>query len=656
MSTIQASFPEKIFFSSQENHTELCDFVFSIHINAKLKDEKDKDQSERNLPEVYINGLSKLFPKVKIPKLGSSLENFIRDLRVIGSDNNWLKEYDDEHDFLKLICKTEHSFTDKYTVGFELSQECEFSKKLENNEPIPLDVTFINFDSIFDGLANKTVASYTIYAKEVPYVEKFYAYLGSEENKVKTVTYGEWVKIKWSVRNAPKTSAFLCDENGAVICDKEEKPVMSPYNVQINEDRRFTLNLEKDGRIASQTLTVNQISPVEVVVFNHDGDRSKAICNEGSIKLFGENLEKCTPSLYKYEKNKITEILTPYKIENIKKDTKFRLDIKRDDCVVSKEFWVYSTHWERRCFDNNVKNIKISMVFLKDDPNSPNYFCTCKYIDKKNNTKKGYVLFEGFWVHFYDSDTENWKRLKYAETPLIGNKFSYNYTYNFDNNNNELIICWMGIDKDTGKERIGLSYYNMADEKCNRTKEIDKQNFDAKAKEDNEKNLLFCKVGVWNKATVIFVVYEHAIYIYNEKDLNLYDKIYLPEDAKGIISIDSSITTLSDSLAILCSNNCVYVYNKNDNNFRLFSFTRNDQKNVYLSYYGVILDNYTFSLDNRYDPDRASSMSLRELIVDEEKDTMIIGRELGEKPNIIAMVKKPTKYGYHESSLWINKV
>ena len=65
---------------------------------------------------------------------------------------------------------------------------------------------------------------------------------------------------------------------------------------------------------------------------------------------------------------------------------------------------------------------------------------------------------------------------------------------------------------------------------------------------------------------------------------------------------------------------------------------------MYLSYDDVILDNYTFSLDNRYDPDRASSMSLRELIVDEKNDTMIIGRELGENPNIIAMVKKPTKY------------
>ena len=650
MSTIQASFPEKIFFSSQENHTELCDFVFSIHINAKLKGKFGED-----LPIVYINGLSKLFPKVKIPKLGSSLENFIRDLRVIGSDNNWSIKYNDKYDLLELKCKIEPSFTDKYTVGFELSQECEFSKKLVNNEPIPLDVTFKNFDSIFDGLANEILVPYTIYAKEVPYVKEFYACLGSEGKKIKTVPKGEWVKITWSVGNAPKTSAFLCDENGAVICDNDKKPVISPYNVQINEDRWFTLNLEKDGRIASQTLTVNQISPVEVVVFNHDGDRSKAICYEGSIKLFGENLEKCTPSLYKYEKNKITEISPPYKIE-IEKDTKFRLDIKRDDCVVPKEFWVYSTHWVRRCFDNNVKNIKISMVFLKDDPNSPNYFCTCKYIDKNNNTKKGYVLFEGFWVHFYDSDTENWKCLKYAETPLMSNNFSYNYTYNFDNNNNELIICWMGIDKDTGKERIGLSYYNMADEKCNRTKEIDKQNFDAKAKEDNEKNLLLCKVGVWKKTTVIFVVYEHIIYIYYEKDLNLYDKIYLPEDAKGIISIDSSITTLSDSLAILCSNNCVYVYNKKDNNFRSFSFTRNDQKNVYLSYDDVILDNYTFSLDNRYDPDRASSMSLRELIVDEKNDTMIIGRELGENPNIIAMVKKPTKYGYHESSLWINKV
>ena len=260
MSIIQASFPENIYFSSQKNHTELCDFVFSIHINANLKDEKDKDQSEENSPIVYIGGLSKLFPKVEEnpenKKSDSSLKNFIRDLRVIGNDNNWSIKYNDKYDLLKLKCKTEHSFTDKYTVGFELSQECEFSKELENNEPIPLDVTFINFDSIFDGLANETVASYTIYAKEVPYVEEFYACLGSEGKKVKTVPKGEWVKITWSVRNAPKASAFLCDESGTVICNKEEKPVMSPYNVQINEDRRFKLFVEKDGRTISQTLSI----------------------------------------------------------------------------------------------------------------------------------------------------------------------------------------------------------------------------------------------------------------------------------------------------------------------------------------------------------------------------------------------------------------
>ena len=58
------------------------------------------------------------------------------------------------------------------------------------------------------------------------------------------------------MRNNPKTSAFLCDESGTVICNNDKKPVMSPHNVQINEDRRFKLFVEKDGRTISQTLSI----------------------------------------------------------------------------------------------------------------------------------------------------------------------------------------------------------------------------------------------------------------------------------------------------------------------------------------------------------------------------------------------------------------
>ena len=566
MSIIQASFPENIFFSSQENHTELCDFVFSIHINAKLKEKKDKDQSEENLPIVYIGGLSKLFPKVEEnpenKKSDSSLKNFIRDLRVIGNDNNWSIKYNDKYDLLKLKCKTEHSFTDKYTVGFELPQECEFSKELENNEPIPLDVTFINFDSIFDGLANETVASYTIYAKEVPYVEEFYACLGSEGKKVKTVPKGEWVKITWSVRNAPKASAFLCDESGTVICNKEEKPVMSPYNVQINEDRRFKLFVEKDGHRASQILTVNQISPIEVAVFNSHGEQTEIFNIEdmATIKWSGENIEKCTVSLCD-EDGTVVAKQSPHQLRT-KETQKFNLKLEREDCVVSKEFWIYRTEWRIRKREQNIPSIDFCDVGTKGD----NRFWSSRwgniflcYVDKLDGTIP-YIL-------EYNPDKYGIQLSKYSVCnfpPDVDKVKCYRTCYlcNIETESEIFGICYTLHDRIEIRDYIISSKGWRWESERWRRESIDLRELIVDTHLDGD--FLFCQECDFFGNLRLIAVYQHVVRIF-PRDLQLrrhyHSEIIVLKNNANIISIDFCIDSHGDMLAaILCDNNYVYLY------------------------------------------------------------------------------------------------
>ena len=93
MSTIQASFPENIFFSSQKNYKELSDFFFSVHINS----DKLKTETPENLPIIQIKGIKKFFYTNAIKthtqsismRFCDTLDNFIADFRPIGEDNNW---------------------------------------------------------------------------------------------------------------------------------------------------------------------------------------------------------------------------------------------------------------------------------------------------------------------------------------------------------------------------------------------------------------------------------------------------------------------------------------------------------------------------------------------------------------------------------------
>lgn len=614
MSTIQASFPENIFFSSQENYKELSDFFFSVHINC----DKLKTETPENLPIIQIKGIKKFFyinaKKTHTQSISmrfcDTLDNFIADFRPIGEDNNWSTppDYNASSDTLTFSCNENPLFTPNYTVGFELSTKCTFRKSLINNEPIILEVLFKNFDSIFDGLDNEINASYTIYAKEVPYVENV-AVLNSEGKKVKTVLKGEYVTITWTVDNDNKTSVFLCDEIGNTVT------TVPPYKVQINEDRRFTLKLEKDGRIVSLPVPVNQISPVEVAVFNENGDRwwydgDPDTNNIATITWSGDNIEKCTVSLCD-NNGVVVATESPYKLDRREYEGIYTLKIEREDNVVTKIIPIYSYRWridrhfktleidknfeyKLKTLDNWVKNAltdydkhkKVGVLVPKliedirhnyltfreighpiaDDKGSNLFFYKENItINKDNICKKGFFIYIHPEMWFFDTtDSEYrinyvWHRVKKYDNSPNWKDFKC-YKTSSPKANKEIFVCY------TFNDRITIRRYYCGSAQWDNEITIKKECFDQFANKDKDGDFLFCQGSYDSNShnNMIYAVYQHAVYLYelnySTKSLGKnHCKLTLPEEAKGtnIISISNNDNTHS---AILCDNNYVYLF------------------------------------------------------------------------------------------------
>lgn len=608
MSTIQASFPENIFFSSQENYKELSDFFFSVHINC----DKLKTETPENLPIIQIKGIKKFFYTNAIKKHTQSismrfcdtLDNFIADFRPIGEDNNWSTppDYNASSDTLTFSCNENPLFTPNYTVGFELSTKCTFRKSLINNEPIILEVLFKNFDSIFDGLDNEINASYTIYAKEVPYVENV-AVLNSEGKEVKTVLKGEYVTITWTVDNDNKTSVFLCDESGKTVT------TVPPYNVQINEDRRFTLKLEKDGRTVSLPVPVNQISPVEIAVFNENGDRwwydgNPETNKIATISWSGDNIEKCAVSLCEADDVVVTTE-SPYRLDIRDYHDFYTLKIERDDRVVTKIIPIDPSAWrmdekysrkiehDKENGEINAKILEKQAIFdVKDyaykDVKSlafdlltkiPDYYHRIQIHknqhpipDKKgsniffyskdphvNDCQKGFFIYIHPEMWFFDTtDFDHSRIISYLWYKVKDYDNSPNWKdfkcYKTSEDGNGIVVCY------TFNDRITIRRYNCGSAQWDKETTIKKECFDQFADKDKDGDFLFCQgVNNW-----IYAVYQHAVYLYelnySTKSLGKnYCKFTLPEEAKGTNIISISNSKDRDDLAILCDNNYVYL-------------------------------------------------------------------------------------------------
>ena len=624
MGNIIAKFQEKIFFSRKEGEVVKNDFCFSFY---KISDSVNKQDFSNNIesvyPKVYIQGLEQLFDDDG--SIGYEMENFANALNA--SNEDWSVSYVDTETYGKCIVITcsANKLDDTFTVNFQVPYKYEFSSKFKDKKAISIITHFDDFNTLCPDIPQNITQQYFITAIELPYIDDF-AVIDSKGNRVRTVPKGELVEITWSVGNTNNTSASLCDERGNIVANAPS------YKVQINEDRWFTLNLEKDGRIVSQILPVNQISAVEIAVFNSYGKRVSSIYkgDTARIELFEKDEKNCILTLYMCENEIDTKMTPPYKVK-IDKDTKFKLEQKKDDCVAIQEFTIYSTQWKKTSIYNK-------MPFKPNDKGYNKFYYLAR--DSKFNQDKDYYIF--IYPNLFRSTTlEEWTSVNDPNLLPKGiicvaseNIIYFNYNIESYNNSDNKVynVCLTYKDKDENK----VIRSNISNKLSN-----------TYVKSNPKNKILFGHVD-----SKCFVVYEHNIEIYKE-EFKLFTSITLPEDAANatIVSIDT-LSQLS-LLAILCNNGCIYILEQkaSANVLATIKLERNDQKRVFLiktdALY-VVLENYVFKLNEKFEVESVEThFSPLDTLPKYSEKFMIVGNDSSALYAIVG-------YG-EEMSLWTYK-
>ena len=258
MSEIKAIFPEHIYCTQQiDKETKdkrhiYNDFSIIIEITGCTKaKERGKKAST-----IHIYGLEKLFLTDGQKSIDKTMAQFAALLQAVDNPQ-WNVSYNTNSKSIDITC-TARKLDEYSIVKFQLSEQCEFTADLSNNDHIDLIVTSENFNLFSPDLDESKQLNYTIWAQQVAYIDKFaaYEYNPQEQNKenepqeVKAIHKGDWASIQWDLGNLDHYTASLLDENG------ETKTNVSPYIVQIDKDRKFTLKVKKDNTIETQSLNV----------------------------------------------------------------------------------------------------------------------------------------------------------------------------------------------------------------------------------------------------------------------------------------------------------------------------------------------------------------------------------------------------------------
>lgn len=591
MGIATAKFSDGIYFTNQKGRREKNDFYINFFVSGKLKDNTIKKDK---FVHAYILGLERLFKNDD--SLGTTMENFAKAFNKNGNDGCEVAyESNTPYGNALVVSFASDIIKENMSVTIQLSEKYEFTAEFKDKDAIRIVVHFDDFNVFFDDLPQNIPQEHVIIANELAYVDDFAA-IDSKRNRVKTVLKGEWVEISWSVGNVEKVSASLSDENGVVVANEPS------YKEQINEDRKFTLNLEKDGHIVTQILSVNQISPVEVVVYNEDGERwwyngDPSTNNIERITWSGKNIEKCDVSLYD-ENGVVVAKESPYiyRVNQYKSSGKlFTLKIERDDCVITKKIpvgeqkWVMDTNYFKlkhewfkhltiNFFDEfnkskNVIDLKNSLIdgFKLTDRFTriyPTFWGYHPLPDEKGSNLFFYTTYGqgGFLIYIHPDiwffDTffgENkinylWKKLSsYDKAPKWNDIKCYKTSAC---SNDKFLICI------TLKDRIAIRRYKTYNNPWDHEITIEKKIFDKYADKDKDGEFLFCQTS--SSSNGLYAVYQHAIYWYSF-NYDGYESLHepslkwtMPEDAKEANIVSISNCGDCGRLAILCDNNYVY--------------------------------------------------------------------------------------------------
>lgn len=263
---INIAMPAKVFFSKDPvNYIVKNDYYITITGDisdgqeaAAAEDSTGERTSARTgiskgeiYPTIYIKGFEQLFDDGIARH--DQMDAFFRMFHVNGN-KDWEIRYgkfrDTEED-CAVITTAALSLKPNFSVGFQLSDKCAFTKILEDTSPIALDVYIDDFDMLFAGLDSRIHYTRSLERGYAVYVERFGAYMTSDPDTAVTAVHkGDTCNISWRIEQNEKASAFLYDENGTVVAN------LPPYTAAIERHRRFTLLAYNDACSVQQSVTV----------------------------------------------------------------------------------------------------------------------------------------------------------------------------------------------------------------------------------------------------------------------------------------------------------------------------------------------------------------------------------------------------------------
>lgn len=204
-------------------------------------------------PTIYIKGFEQLFDD-EITR-HDQMDAFFKMFHVNGN-KDWEISYgkfrDTEEDCV-VITTSALSLKPNFSIGFQLSDRCAFTNRLEDTSPIALDIYVDDFDSFFADLDSRIQYTLSLERGYAVYIERFGAYMTSDPDTAVTAVHkGETCNISWRIEQNEKASAFLYDENGAVVAN------LPPYTASIDRNRKFMLLAYNDYCSVQKFLTVHR--------------------------------------------------------------------------------------------------------------------------------------------------------------------------------------------------------------------------------------------------------------------------------------------------------------------------------------------------------------------------------------------------------------